>query len=523
MGVTISTHNGSSVARDHNIRNRKVTDKEAHIDPNGVYEIWHDERLVDAYQRIFGDAVERYNAKQRRADRRIENYLAAIRGDAKKKEVYEMIIGVYGTDCTDQTKQEILRQFVDGWKERNPNLELVGAYYHADEEGKDPHVHIDYIPVAHGYKKGMDTQNGLVKALEEQGIEGGETTKETAQIRWERRENAYLEQLCADRGLTVEHTGKGKKHLDTAEYKELQDALAAMETELAVAQEQLTGYEEAVDSIRDTCDELDRKALELRVEIEEAENRVDALTHEKTQREGILSDLREVCADVDACSVKRTPVPLRAGKSIVDNAELDRVEEQAKAYAAFRDERAALENERSRLKKLDTELFYRERAVGRRETAANQKELDLAERETAVAQREKAQAGLQDNYNKLDGSYTALSNLWQTEHDHLVRVRQILYNVKEAIKKMLRGLHGVLTQDQQRYMECIIDEIGNNAKGDLQFVLDYPNPIGDRYKEKLKQEAEAAESARIRAEMQKNRSRRKDDEKEKNQQEHERE
>ena len=34
MGVTISTHNGSAVAREHNIRNPKVVSKEAHIKPN---------------------------------------------------------------------------------------------------------------------------------------------------------------------------------------------------------------------------------------------------------------------------------------------------------------------------------------------------------------------------------------------------------------------------------------------------------------------------------------------------------
>ena len=250
MGVTISTHNGSSVARDHNIRNRKVTDKESHIDPNGVYEIWHDEKLTDAYHRLFDGAVERYNAKQSRADRRIENYLAAIQKDAAKKPVYEMIIGVYGADCSNDAKREILRQFVDGWKERNPNLELIGAYYHADEEGQDPHVHIDYIPVAHGYKRGMDTQNGLVKALEEQGIEGGKSMKETAQILWERRENNHLESLCNAHGLVVEHPGTGKRHLDTPEYKQLQDELQTARTEIKALTAELRSVEQERDAMQ---------------------------------------------------------------------------------------------------------------------------------------------------------------------------------------------------------------------------------------------------------------------------------
>ena len=54
--ITVSVHNGTKVSRAHNMRNRKVTDKEPHIDKNGWYAIWHDEPLRDAYKRLFGKA-----------------------------------------------------------------------------------------------------------------------------------------------------------------------------------------------------------------------------------------------------------------------------------------------------------------------------------------------------------------------------------------------------------------------------------------------------------------------------------
>ena len=97
-----------------------------------------------------------------------------------------MIIGVYGKEVDDDTGKQIMRDFVDSWKERNPNLDMIGAYYHADEQGKNPHVHIDYIPVAHGYRRGLDTQNGLVKALGEMGIQ--KNGRSTAQIQWEAKQ-----------------------------------------------------------------------------------------------------------------------------------------------------------------------------------------------------------------------------------------------------------------------------------------------------------------------------------------------
>ena len=61
--ATISTHNGSAVRRQHNIRNKKVTSKQLHIDPGGEHEIWKDETIAHAYHRIFDKYVEEYNSR----------------------------------------------------------------------------------------------------------------------------------------------------------------------------------------------------------------------------------------------------------------------------------------------------------------------------------------------------------------------------------------------------------------------------------------------------------------------------
>ena len=88
MSVTISTHNGSAMARQHNIRNRHVVEKEKHIDLNGIHEIWIDESPRDAYERIFGEAVADYNAKQKREDRKIKNYYEDVCKDERRHPVY---------------------------------------------------------------------------------------------------------------------------------------------------------------------------------------------------------------------------------------------------------------------------------------------------------------------------------------------------------------------------------------------------------------------------------------------------
>ena len=214
--VTISTHNGSKVHQDHNMRNRKVTDKELHINKKGFFEIWENERVRDAYHRLFDKYVVDYNAKQKRSDRQIKDYYKTVKDHHSKHTCYEMIVGVYGEVNFDNS-YEILKEFYASWKERNPNLELIGAYFHADEEGQ-PHVHLDYIPVAHGYTRGMEVQTGLVKALGEMGFE--KEGRATAQIQWEARENKFLEEICIKHGLEVEHPREAeRKHLETKKYK----------------------------------------------------------------------------------------------------------------------------------------------------------------------------------------------------------------------------------------------------------------------------------------------------------------
>ena len=217
--ITISVHNGTKVSRAHNMRNRKVTDKEPHIDKNGWYAVWHDEPLRDAYKRLFGKAQEEYNLKQTRNDRRIVDYLSTVQKSAKQHAVYETIITLGNVDEHPEPHEsyEILQQVYGEWKMKYPNLAVVGAYFHADEKGA-PHIHIDYVPIAHGYKKGLAVQNGLVKAFGEMGfiLKG----KDTAQIQWQRDLKSRVTELAKERGFkVVEPTVKRKKHVETALYK----------------------------------------------------------------------------------------------------------------------------------------------------------------------------------------------------------------------------------------------------------------------------------------------------------------
>lgn len=269
MSVTISTHNGSQVRTAHNIRAKNCVEKQEHIDPARPHETWQHETISHAYERLFSSAVSEYNSKQQRPERKIKNYLAQVQKDAKKHPCYEMIVGVYGEECSDRLGKEILRAYVDDWQSRNPQLELIGAYYHADEQGRAPHVHLDYIPVSSSYKKGLCVQTGLNRALKDMGYE--KRGNLTAQIQWEKAENAVLEHFCREAGLTVEHPqlGKGVQHQTTELYKTSQ--------ELKKAKERLERTEQEVVEMGNRAAQSRSDAFKLMNGIESLKNQLNAL------------------------------------------------------------------------------------------------------------------------------------------------------------------------------------------------------------------------------------------------------
>lgn len=183
--------------------------------------IYKQESLQDAYERCFGQAVEDYNARQKRADRRINGslgYLEQIRTSKNgEKLFYENIVQVgnmfdshVGTDQGEVCRQ-ILDEYMKGFQKRNPNLYVFNAVMHLDEQ--TPHLHIDYIPVAHGYKQGLQARNSLDRAFKEQGVDGKANKFENRTIAWQNVEKDHIEQImkehglerCAETGLHQEH------------------------------------------------------------------------------------------------------------------------------------------------------------------------------------------------------------------------------------------------------------------------------------------------------------------------------
>ena len=186
--------------------------------------------IGEAYEQLFAGSTERYNARQKRNDRKIHgSYYEHLFGVKpcnnvrtaadKRKSFYEDVVQIgkmedsgYGTEDF-QLVAECLKEYMNGFQKRNPNFYVFNAVLHMDEA--TPHLHIDYIPVGH-YKRGQDTQNGIAQALKEMGFGEGKQ----AIARWRSAEVEVLNQICCEHGIEPLTPEKSRGTLEVAEYKE---------------------------------------------------------------------------------------------------------------------------------------------------------------------------------------------------------------------------------------------------------------------------------------------------------------
>lgn len=214
----------------HNRRDYEKIGREIpeNIDQTKAHEniILVDKEIREAYKEIFGEALEKYNNKQKRADRKIKDYYEHIQKSKNgEKPFYEDVLQwgrkedfENNSELREKAKNALL-EYAQTFEERNPNLKLIGAYLHMDEAS--PHLHLDFVPIAHGYKTGLDTRNSLDKAMGEMGYKT-DSRKNNATKKWKDHERAYFGILCRERGLEVEpERTYGRNQLTPDEYRDL--------------------------------------------------------------------------------------------------------------------------------------------------------------------------------------------------------------------------------------------------------------------------------------------------------------
>ena len=196
------------------------------------------ENIQKVYHELFDEALERYNTKQTRSDRKIENYYEKIRNSKQEKTFHELILQIGDKENMSaesengQLARQILDEYFRGFQKRNPQLKVFSAHLHMDEA--TPHLHIDFVPFTTGSKRGLDTRVSLKQALAAQGFKGG-TRGDTEWSQWVSAEKSALAFVMELHGIEWEHKGTHEKHLSVLDYKkqEREKEIAVLDNQLA--------------------------------------------------------------------------------------------------------------------------------------------------------------------------------------------------------------------------------------------------------------------------------------------------
>ena len=258
MQRTISAMVGKGSV-NHNSRKFKAENVDA--DRSHLNIDYCNESIKKVYHELFDEALARYNAKQTRADRKIENYYEKIRSSNQEKPFHELILQISDKENMSaesengQLAGQVLDEYYRGFQERNTQLRVFSAHLHLDEA--TPHLHIDFVPFTTGSKRGLDTRVSLKQALAAQGFKGG-SRGDTEWSQWVLSEKEQLAAVMERYGIEWEQKGTHEKHLSVLDYKkqeraeeieQLESKIIDKQTEFETLSKRIQNIDKGTDSL----------------------------------------------------------------------------------------------------------------------------------------------------------------------------------------------------------------------------------------------------------------------------------
>ena len=257
------------------------------------------ENVKDVYHELFDEALARYNEKQTRSDRRIDDYYEKIRSGKQEKPFHEIILQIGDKDNmgakteNGQLAAKVLDKYMWDFQRRNPTLRVFSAYLHMDEA--TPHLHIDFVPYTTGSKRGLDTRVSLKQALSALGFKGG-TRRETELNQWVAYEKEQLAAVMLEHGIEWEKKGTHEKHLSVLDFekKERAKEVAKLEQSISDGKERLSDIQIQHRKAVQETEQIRQKGEAIRQEVSELSETSDLL---KKQATTLAEDKKKLLSD----------------------------------------------------------------------------------------------------------------------------------------------------------------------------------------------------------------------------------
>lgn len=315
--------------------------------------------IQEAYQEVFGEAVETYNAKQKRKDRKIDDYYLHVYHSKTLDLQREVIIGLGNKEDWDRLGYEkkkeagqLLKECVEDFiRDKKDHIHVYNAVVHLDEAGA-PHAHINFIPLAHGYRNGLSTQPSWTKSLAQMGYKGKGRKPFMA---FRETEVARIERIAKKYGIERK-LGETNDIADVRMYKKVKE----LEKQAKAKEAEIEGLEQDY-SQKDR--ELKRQAQEQAKVLDDFNKRLESKVNEKeVELELLDSELADKQAEAQG-----------AGES----AQRARQEAQQALQAKEQAEREA-QNLRAEIEQLKAEKQAKEGAIATIDETMERKKAILA-------------------------------------------------------------------------------------------------------------------------------------------------
>lgn len=271
--VKTSLKHNQRTAKDKN----QLENKGKHIDWNRTDENLHlrdCKSLRKTFNETFKEAVDDYNLKQKRKDRRIRDYYAKALNNSRLTPTQEFVVqlGNKNTVFKEDPKEnrdewgKLYQTYLDSFENRNPNLRVASATVHFDEKG-GPHMHLVTIPIG-TYSRGMRERANFDRAMgwnekkkDFDSFRDFQAWKKQQFANWADQERENLLECAREMGYEINRKKQAKKHdhLEPQEYRALQAKLDDIKQNVNTQNEALSAIQKSKSALSLEVSQLKQK------------------------------------------------------------------------------------------------------------------------------------------------------------------------------------------------------------------------------------------------------------------------
>lgn len=283
------------------------------------------ESIEHAYERLFGEATEVYNARQvskGRPDRQIEDYYARVRdayradrakvGHSKSRSgrpapavEYVVQLGnreTWSRELDEDEAKAVYSEAFDRIKARTAGaIDWFAAAVHVDETDGTPHMHIIGIPYGQSPKRGLPVQVSMNKALKTMGLDRLPDLQDAMM--------GCLEDAARDHGVERAVMDDHHRHMDVPQFKRAMRELDEINGRKEASRREVSDLAKLADVTRGLVRDARAEERATRALEEEARAGLEGLQREGGAAQGRIGELeKEIAAERDRIDLENQAV-----------------------------------------------------------------------------------------------------------------------------------------------------------------------------------------------------------------------